>query len=70
MTELHRLVLLATLLLALPLLVAAQIGRPEAPPRGPVVALDGRELAVPVTITPGGPLFALKPLVDSLGGQL
>ena len=70
MTELHRLVLLATLLLALPLLVAAQIGRPEAPPRGPVVVLDGRELAVPVTITPGGPLFALKPLVDSLGGQL
>lgn len=70
MTELHRLVLLATLLLALPLLVAAQIGRPEAPPRGPVVVLDGRELAVPVTITPGGPLFALKPLADSLGGQL
>ena len=70
MTELHRLVLLATLLLALPLLVAAQIGRPEAPPRGPVVVLDGRELAVPVTITPGGPLFALKPLVDGLGGQL
>lgn len=70
MTELHRLVLLATLLLALPLLVAAQIGRPEAPPRGPVVVLDGRELAVPVTITPGGPLFALRPLVDSLGGQL
>lgn len=70
MTELHRLILLATLLLALPLLVAAQIGRPEAPPRGPAVVLDGRELAVPVTITPGGPLFALKPLVDNLGGQL
>jgi len=69
-TELHRLILLATLLLALPLLVAAQIGRPEAPPRGPAVVLDGRELAVPVTITPGGPLFALKPLVDNLGGQL
>jgi N-acetylmuramoyl-L-alanine amidase len=69
-TELHRLVFLATLLLALPFLLAAQIGRPEAPPRGPAVMLDGRELAVPVTITPGGPLFALRPLVDSLGGQL
>jgi N-acetylmuramoyl-L-alanine amidase len=50
--------------------MAAQIGRPEAPPRGPVVVLDGRELAVPVTVAPGGPLFALRPLVDSLGGQL
>ncbi|HYL04642.1 MAG TPA: N-acetylmuramoyl-L-alanine amidase [Thermoanaerobaculia bacterium] len=70
MTELHRLASAATLLLALPLLLAAQIGRPEAPPRGPAVVLDGRELPVPVTITPGGPLFALRPLVDSLGGQL
>jgi N-acetylmuramoyl-L-alanine amidase len=72
-TEPHRLLFPATLLLALPfvpLLVFAQIGRPEAPPRGPVVLLDGRDLAVPVTITPGGPLFALKPLVESLGGQL
>ena len=73
MTEPHRLLFPATLLLALPfvpLLVFAQIARPEAPPRGPVVLLDGRDLAVPVTITPGGPLFALKPLVESLGGQL
>ncbi len=69
-TKLHRLVSVATLLLALPLLLAAQIGRPEAPPHGPAVMLEGRELAVPVTITPGGPLFALRPLVDSLGGQL
>jgi N-acetylmuramoyl-L-alanine amidase len=69
-TEFHRLASLATLLLALPLLLAAQIGRPEAPPRGPAVVLDGRELPVPVIISPGGPLFALKPLVDSLGGQL
>jgi len=69
-TEFHRLAFLATLLLALPLLLAAQIGRPEAPPRGPAVVLDGRELPVPVLITPGGPLFALKPLADSLGGQL
>jgi N-acetylmuramoyl-L-alanine amidase len=75
-TESHRLLVLATLLLALPLVALvplvgfAQIGRPEAPARGPAVVLDGRELAVPVTITPGGPLFALKPLVESLGGQL
>lgn len=70
MTEFHRLASLATLLLALPLLLAAQIGRPEAPPRGPSVVLDGRELPVAVTITPGGPMFALKPLADSLGGKL
>jgi N-acetylmuramoyl-L-alanine amidase len=56
-------------LLALPLLVWAQIGRPEPPQRSAVV-LDGRELPVLVTITPSGPLFSLKPLVDSLGGQL
>jgi N-acetylmuramoyl-L-alanine amidase len=67
--ELRRLAFLATSLLALPLLLAAQIGRPE-PARGPAVMLDGRELAVPVTITPGGPLFALRPLAASLGGQL
>jgi N-acetylmuramoyl-L-alanine amidase len=69
-TELRRLALLAAFILALPLLLAAQIGRPEAPARGPAVVLDGRDLAVPVTITPGGPMFALKPLVDGLGGQL
>ncbi len=70
MTELHRFSLPAILLLTVPLLVAAQLGRPEAPPHGPVVVLDGRELAVPVTITPGGPLFALRPLAGGLGGQL
>jgi len=32
--------------------------------------LDGRELPVLVTIAPGGPLFNLKPLAESLGGQL
>jgi N-acetylmuramoyl-L-alanine amidase len=37
---------------------------------GPTVALDGRELPVRVTITPGGPLFALAPLAQSLGGEL
>lgn len=70
MTELRRLTLLAAFLLALPLLLAAQIGRPEPPPHGPAVVLDGHELPVPVSITPGGPMFALKPLVDGLGGQL
>jgi N-acetylmuramoyl-L-alanine amidase len=74
--ELRRPSVLATLLLALPalpfvpLLLAAQTARPEAPTRSPAVVIDGREAAVAVTITPGGPLFALQPLVDSLGGQL
>jgi N-acetylmuramoyl-L-alanine amidase len=69
-TAFPRLAFLATLLIALPLVVAAQIGKPEAPPRSPAVVLDGRELPVAVTIGPGGPLFALKPLADTLGGQL
>jgi N-acetylmuramoyl-L-alanine amidase len=57
-------------LLFVPLLIAAQLGRPEPQPRASSVTLDGRDLAVGVTIAPAGPLFALKPLVDSLGGQL
>jgi N-acetylmuramoyl-L-alanine amidase len=69
-TKPHRLLFVATLLVVLPLVPIAQVARPEPPPRGPAVVLDGRELAVPVTITPGGPLFALKPLVEALGGQL
>jgi N-acetylmuramoyl-L-alanine amidase len=56
-------------LLALPLLVWPQVGRPQ-PPQRSAVTLEGRELPVLVTIAPGGPLFSLKPLVDSLGGQL
>ena len=56
-------------LLALPLLVWPQVGRPQ-PPQRSAVTLEGRELPVLVTITPGGPVFSLKPLVDSLGGQL
>jgi N-acetylmuramoyl-L-alanine amidase len=69
-TELRRLSVPAAFLLVLPFLLAAQIGRPEAPPRGPSVVLDGKEIAVAVTVSPGGPLFALKPLAESLGGQL
>ena len=49
------------------LLLIAQAG-PAA--GGPAVSLDGRDLPVRVTITPGGPLFALAPLARSLGGEL
>lgn len=52
--------------------VAAQGERPQTPPpttRGTVV-LDGREIAVPVTVGPSGPLFGLTPLVDAIGGKL
>ncbi len=69
MREGRRLRALTPVLLALPLLVWAQVGRPQPAQRSSVV-LEGRELAVLVTITPGGPLFNLKPLVESLGGQL
>jgi len=52
------------------LLLIAQ-ARPPAPAAGgPAVSLDGRDLPVRVTITPGGPLFALAPLARSLGGEL
>lgn len=43
-------------------------GQPS-PARGSVT-LDGSLLAVPVTIAPAGPLFALRPLNESLGGEL
>ena len=42
---------------------------PAAPARGSVV-LDGSPLAVPVTVAPAGPLFALRPLAESLGGEI
>src|SRR5262249_11499287 len=65
----RRLRALMPVLLALPAPVRPQSGRPRPAERSSVV-LDGRELGVLVTIPPGGPLFNLKPLVDSLGGQL
>jgi N-acetylmuramoyl-L-alanine amidase len=34
------------------------------------VLLEGREIPVPVTINPNGPLFGLTPLVDALGGKV
>jgi N-acetylmuramoyl-L-alanine amidase len=63
---------LALACLLLPVFVAAQMERPQPTSAGrpPAVALDGRELPVPVTINPAGPLFGLQALVDSLGGEL
>jgi N-acetylmuramoyl-L-alanine amidase len=66
------------LVLLLPVLVAAQRQpapppAPAAPPAAPsrsTVALEGREIPVPVTINPNGPVFGLTPLVDALGGQV
>jgi N-acetylmuramoyl-L-alanine amidase len=62
---------LALTLLVLPVLLAAQIQRPDAPTgREPAAVLDGRELPLPVTITPAGPAFGLSALVNNLGGTL
>ena len=64
------------LFLLLPVLVAAQGERPQTPPAAPgpgaraTVTLEGREIPVPVTITPSGPMFGLTPLVEALGGKL
>ncbi len=53
--------------------VAAQGERPQTPPapttRGSVI-LEGREISVPVTVGPNGPLFGLMPLVEAIGGDL
>ncbi|HEX6902062.1 MAG TPA: N-acetylmuramoyl-L-alanine amidase [Thermoanaerobaculia bacterium] len=62
--------------LLLPMLVAAQGERtqpqtpPAAPSRAPMVVLSGREIAVPVSITPNGPLFGLSPIAAALGGEM
>jgi len=63
---------LALTLLVLPLLLAAQLPRPEAPAAGrePAALLDGRELPLPVAINPPGPEFGLSALVNNLGGTL
>ncbi|HEX2225015.1 MAG TPA: stalk domain-containing protein, partial [Thermoanaerobaculia bacterium] len=65
----------------LPVLLAA-VQQPAAPPGGtpapgnagatrtPSVVLDGAPLPVPVTIAPAGPMFGLRPLAQSLGGEL
>jgi N-acetylmuramoyl-L-alanine amidase len=63
----------------LPILVAAQAERPQPPAAPPAAAtpaarvsvvLEGREIPVPVTITPNGPLVGLEPLTEALGGEL
>ena len=71
--------------LLLPVLVAAQGERTQSPPPAPPnnpntgpnagaarssVTLEGREIPVPVTIGPNGPMFGLSPLADVLGGKL
>jgi N-acetylmuramoyl-L-alanine amidase len=59
-------------ILVLPVLLAAQIARPEAPAAGrePAAVIDGRELPLPVAISPAGPAFGLSALVNNLGGTL
>ncbi len=65
--------------LLLPVLVGAQGQRPAPPSSSPPpspqggrsgVTLEGKEIAVPVTISPSGPMFGLTPLVEALGGQM
>lgn len=43
---------------------------PPAAPGRSAVLLEGREIPVPVTINPNGPVFGLTPLVDTLGGKV
>jgi N-acetylmuramoyl-L-alanine amidase len=64
------------LALLLPVLLLAQrqpapppSAAPPAPARSAVL-LEGREIPVPVTINPSGPLLGLTPLVDALGGKV
>jgi N-acetylmuramoyl-L-alanine amidase len=63
----------------LPMFVAAQGERPQppstpspanAPAARASVVLEGREIPVPVTVTPNGPLVGLEPLTEALGGEL
>ncbi|HXO22684.1 MAG TPA: N-acetylmuramoyl-L-alanine amidase [Thermoanaerobaculia bacterium] len=58
------------LLLLVPVLLIAQSQQPAPVAGAPGVVLDGREIAVRVTILPAGPLFALAALTPSLGGDL
>ncbi|HVG07775.1 MAG TPA: N-acetylmuramoyl-L-alanine amidase [Thermoanaerobaculia bacterium] len=69
---------LAGLLLVFVLVAAFQLPVPPGPPaplggepnRTPTVALDGQDIPVPVTINPSGPLVALEPLAQRLGGEV
>jgi len=65
------------LALLLPVLLLAQRqpapaagAAPPAAPARSAVLIEGREIPVPVTINPNGPLFGLTPLVDALGGKV
>ncbi|MFL6261364.1 MAG: N-acetylmuramoyl-L-alanine amidase [Thermoanaerobaculia bacterium] len=67
------------LALLLPVLLLAQrqpappaVPTPSAPPAPSrsAVLLEGREIPVPVTINPNGPVFGLTPLVEALGGKV
>jgi N-acetylmuramoyl-L-alanine amidase len=66
------------LALLLPVLLAAQrqpappaaAAPPPAAPARSAVVLEGREIPVPVSINPNGPLFGLTPLVEALGGKV
>ena len=69
---------LAGLLLIFVLVAAFQLPAPPGPPaapgaepnRSPTVVLDGQDVPVPVTINPSGPLVALEPLAQRLGGEV
>lgn len=61
---------LLALALAIPVFLAAQGDKDARPVRRPAVTLDGREIAAPVTLAPGGPLFGLLPIASALGGKL
>jgi N-acetylmuramoyl-L-alanine amidase len=60
------------------MLLAAQGERtpPPVPPAAPApaarpsVVLEGREIAVPVTLGPSGPMFGLTPLAEAMGGEV
>jgi N-acetylmuramoyl-L-alanine amidase len=47
----------------------APLGAP-APAARPSVVLEGREIAVPVSLGPSGPMFGLTPLAEAMGGEL
>ena len=63
---------LLLIILILPVLLAAQMQRPDvsSAPRDPVAVLDGQEMALPVALNPAGPAFGLSALVNNLGGTL
>ncbi len=58
---------LRSLALLLPILLGAQA---EAPPRALSVTVEGREIAAQVVVGPAGPLVALSPVAEALGGKL